>query len=390
MRRNIAAWNPFRRLGKRGRRLLWITSEYNPRVGGLEKLVEQLLAALSPFADIGLITDVGQYPKPGEPVRHVGALNLKGCRTAAEFQAACAQLHTICKDFQPDAIHLASGGLACFAELLSDIAPVFCTVHCKDITAPWQHIPEADVGAAIAAGLERCVRVFCVSDYARRHLSTMAPGAVARTLTPGMPAAAFAISPGQPSYFTPSGGTPRILTVARLAPRKGHRLLLDALETIRRPFIWDIVGDGPIKSAFEARVERSAVADSIVMHGILPGEQLALLFRQCDLFALTPIEIADGRGIDAEGFGIVYLEAAAHGKPSVGSVLGGCGEAIADGVTGFAVDPHDTSGLAASVESLLESKSLRQSMGLAAFDRLKSDFRIEDRAAILMRSYEGR
>ena len=93
-------------------------------------------------------------------------------------------------------------GLACFAALLSDIAPVFCTVHCKDITAPWQRIPGADVGAAIAAGLESCVRVFCVSDYTRCHLLKLAPRAVAETLTPGLAVASLGATPSK-SYFTP-------------------------------------------------------------------------------------------------------------------------------------------------------------------------------------------
>ncbi|MEF3088070.1 hypothetical protein, partial [Bacillus altitudinis] len=85
-----------------------------------------------------------------------------------------------------DVIHLANGGLACFAPLLQEIAPLFCTVHCKDITAPWQCVPGADVSAAIASGLELCAKVFCVSDYARTHLAALAPGARAETLTPGL------------------------------------------------------------------------------------------------------------------------------------------------------------------------------------------------------------
>ncbi len=368
-------------------RLLWITSEYNPRVGGLEKSVEQTMAALSAFADVGLITDIGQYPKPGEAVRQVGALNLKGCRIEPEFQAVSAELHRICKDFRPDMIHLASGGLACFADLLCDVAPVFCTVHCKDITAPWQRIPGADVRAAIAAGLERCARVFCVSNYTRSHLARMAPGAAGETLTPGLPRAFFSATMGPASYFTPEGGIPRILTVARLAPRKGHSLLLEALQRIKRPFIWDIVGAGPIQNEFEARLNSSAIDDSVVMHGALNDEQLAVLFRQCDVFALTPVEVVEGNGIDAEGFGLVYLEAAAYGKPSVGSASGGCGEAIDNSRTGFTVDPHDANGLALSIERLLASFSLRQSMGSAAFQRAKSDFCVEDRATTLMRRY---
>lgn len=379
----VPRWLPFP-TGRR--RILWITSEYNPRIGGLEKLTEQMIAALSRSADVGLITNLGQYPKPGEPVSHVGALELKGCKTHEEFQAVCEALRGMARQFRPDAIHFASGGLACFAECLLGVAPLFCTVHCKDVTAPWQRIPGADVRTAIARGLECCVRVFCVSDYTRSHVERLAQAAVTEILTPGLlpgPAA------GRSSSFTPDAGIPRILTVARLAPRKGHLLLLEALELVPHPFIWDIVGTGPLLDEVDSRIERSTVAAQTIMHGAVDDRQLALLFAQCDLFALTPVELTDSYGIDAEGFGMVYLEAAGYGKASVGSVLGGCGEAIEDGVTGFAVDPHDSGALAAAIERLLSSLALRRSMGLAARKRLHAEFRIEDRAAVLMGRYRS-
>jgi phosphatidylinositol alpha-1,6-mannosyltransferase len=380
-------WAPAFRT-KRERRLLWIASEYHPRIGGLEKFTEQMISALSDYAEIGLVTDLGQFPKPEENVVHVGALNLKGCLTKSEFKFASIELQRLCREFRPDVIHLACGGLACFTELLSDVAPVFCTVHCKDVTAPWQRVPGADAGAVIAAGLERCVRVFCVSDYTRHHLSRIASNALVETLTPGLPASLLRTRQCRYSHFTPLGGTPRIMTVARLTRRKGHIQLLDALQGIDQPFIWDIVGDGPLWEELEARVEQSSIADRVVMHGTLTDEQLALLFQQCDIFALTPIEVFEnGGGVDAEGFGLVYLEAAAYRKPSVGSLMGGSREAIADGYTGFTIDPFERDRLTGVLERLLQSLPLRRSMGSNALERLKSKFRIEDRAAVLAQRY---
>jgi phosphatidylinositol alpha-1,6-mannosyltransferase len=230
--------------------------------------------------------------------------------------------------------------------------------------------------------------VFCVSDYSRSHVARLAPSAVTETLTCGLDVDRLGATPDSRSSFTPPTGIPRLLTVARLAPRKGHRLLIDALAKVQRPFIWDIVGTGPLLAELDAAIDLSTIAERTIMHGGVDDEQLALLFRQCDLFVLTPIEVSEGDGIDAEGFGLVYLEAAAHGKASVGSVLGGCGEAIEHGVTGLAVDPRDTASLALSVDTLLASLELRQAMGLAAFRRLKSDFRIGDRAATLLRYYD--
>jgi phosphatidylinositol alpha-1,6-mannosyltransferase len=382
--RSLRRWLPFSR--SRRLRILWITSEYHPRVGGLEKLTEQMLAALGSSCDVGLITNLGQHPKPGEPVSHVGALDLKGCRTTKQFDSVRGELRHLAETFRPDAIHLASGGLACFADLLSDLAPIFCTVHCKDVTAPWQRVPGTDVKAAIAGGLARCARVFCVSDYTRGHVERLAPTAPAETLTPGLPAGS---SSQRESRFTPEGGIPRILTVSRVAPRKGHHLLLEALKRVKHTFIWDVVGTGPLLEEVDARVEQSAIAGQTILHGAVDDGQLALLFGQCDLFALTPVEVREGDDVDAEGFGMVYLEAASYGKASIGSTLGGCAEAIADGSTGLAVDPRDTEALARAVELLLSSLELRRSMGRAARQRLLTEFRMEDRVTALMRHYES-
>ena len=88
------------------------------------------------------------------------------------------------------------------------------------------------------------------------------------------------------------------------------------------------MGDGPLWGELEAQIEQSSIAERIIMHGTLNDDQLALLFQQCDLFALTPVEVVEneGGGLDAEGFGLVYLEAAAYRKPAVGSLIGGAGK----------------------------------------------------------------
>ena len=371
-------------------RVIWITSEYFPRVGGLEKLVAALVSGLSERAEVGLVTALHQRPVEGEKVRHLAALNLQNCATTSELDEVRATLRQVCADFRPDAIHLASGGLACFARDLVDLAPVFCTVHCKDVTAPWQKIPGADVRTAVAAGLSLCSTVFCVSDYTRGHVLRLAPDACATTMTPGLAVALAASARVVRSiYATPPAAVPRVVTVGRIVDRKGHALLLDALEAIDVPFFWDIVGTGPLEAGLRARIGGSAIADRVRFHGALSDDDLSLLLDRCDIFALTPFEIQSDGQIDAEGFGLVYLEAALHGKPSVGSRAGGCREAIADGLTGYTVDPHDRTALRDAIARLLRDRPLRRSMGLAAFERLDRDFRIERRVDDLMRCYRS-
>lgn len=368
-------------------RAIWITSEYHPRVGGLENLVAELVSGLSATIEIGLVTGLHQCPRSGQAVAHLGALNLGGSKTKAELRAVRTALRALCIAFGPDIIHLASGGLAVFAEDLADLAPIYCTVHCKDVTDPWQKAPGIDVDRAIAEGLALCHKVFCVSDYTRRQVLARSPEAKAETMTPGLVVPVEASGAIRSVLSAPRPVEPRIVTVGRVVDRKGHFLLLDALEKVRAPFHWDVAGGGALEGALRKRIERSPLRDRVHIHGAVDEDRLGALLRRADLFALTPFEIERDGHVDAEGFGLVYLEAAMHGKPSVGSTAGGCREAIRHGVTGFVADPHDTDAIASYIETLLLDRPLSQAMGIAAFERLAHDFRLEDRVAALRQSY---
>jgi phosphatidylinositol alpha-1,6-mannosyltransferase len=74
-------------------------------------------------------------------------------------------------------------------------------------------------------------------------------------------------------------------------------------------------------------------------------------------------------GLEAEGYGIVFVEAAACGVPSVAGRSGGSHEAVVDGETGFVVDPHDAGGVRAALERLVGDDVLRQQLGAAARNR---------------------
>lgn len=92
----------------------------------------------------------------------------------------------------------------------------------------------------------------------------------------------------------------------------------------------------------------------------------------------SPILIGEEPGfITGEGFGIVYIEAAAAGKPVVGSNQGGAPEAFRDGVTGIAVDPFSVSEIVDAVCTLLSDPELRQRMGQAGKQLIRDHFSTE-------------
>jgi phosphatidylinositol alpha-1,6-mannosyltransferase len=162
-----------------------------------------------------------------------------------------------------------------------------------------------------------------------------------------------------------------LAAVGRLERRKGHDAMIAALPEIRRAHpnvCWVVVGDGPERERLRALAAQRGVADSIVFAGRLSDAEVSRLLARADLFVMPSRRI----GPDVEAFGIVYLEAALFGVPSVGGASGGVPEAIEDGVTGLLCDPESPPDLAAKVTLLLGDEALRRQMGEAARRRAEA------------------
>lgn len=162
-----------------------------------------------------------------------------------------------------------------------------------------------------------------------------------------------------------------ILSVGRLIARKGFDTLIHATAIVRRTHprtTLVIIGDGSERTRLEALAKRKGIAVRFL--GTLDDAATAAWYAACDVFVLLPRELPDG---DIEGFGIVYLEAGAFGKPVVGTRSGGVPEAIIDGVTGILVPPNDPDAAAAAIGQLLTDRVLTQRFGDAGRRRAIGD-----------------
>lgn len=166
-----------------------------------------------------------------------------------------------------------------------------------------------------------------------------------------------------------------VLAVARLIPRKGVDVLLEATEQLpdRENLTVVVVGDG------SERVKLAQMAEHL-KHRIrfVPNatdEDVGAWYQAADVFCLPLREHAS----DIEGFGIVYLEAAVHGLPVVAGRSGGAAEAVEDGKTGILVRPNDPEDTAAALRQLLQDTVLRRRLGEAGRERALREFRWEDR-----------
>lgn len=175
---------------------------------------------------------------------------------------------------------------------------------------------------------------------------------------------------------------PVIVCVSRLVPRKGQDTLIRALPAVRRR-VPDaallIVSGGPDKQRLQRLATDTGVADDVVFTGSVPWAALPHYYAAGDVFAM-PCRTRRG-GLEAEGLGIVYLEASATGLPVVAGDSGGAPDAVREGETGFVVSGTDVPALADRLVTLLADRSLAARMGKAGRAWVESDWQWDTIAA---------
>ncbi len=165
-----------------------------------------------------------------------------------------------------------------------------------------------------------------------------------------------------------------VLGQSRLVPRKGFDVLLQAgaLLAARYPqLVVAIGGSGRDRSRLE-RVAQQSHAPAVFL-GRVPEEDLAPIHGAADVFAM----LCRNRwaGLEQEGFGIVFLEAAASGVPQLAGRSGGAAEAVVNGETGLVADrPSDVAAVAALLDRLLAEEGLRARLGAGARQRVEAEF----------------
>lgn len=164
-----------------------------------------------------------------------------------------------------------------------------------------------------------------------------------------------------------------ILTVGRLTPRKGIDTVIRALPKVIHQVpnaVYMVVGEGEDRSRLEALAREMGVSDHVLFEGAVPFSQLPTTYNLCDVF-VTPSRSAPP---SVEGFGIVFLEANACGKPVIGARSGGIPDAIVDGETGLLVEPDDEEGLTEALVSLLSDPARCQALGQAGRTRVEQAY----------------
>ncbi len=259
-------------------------------------------------------------------------------------------------------IHFGTDAVGIWPALSRMDVPVLITLHGYDIqtsketweSGPWlmRSYPDQLIRLAQQSNV-----VFLAVSHAIRE----------RAIEYGIPAAKIHVRyiGIDISKFRPTGRPlaerpPRILFVGRLVEKKGAAYLIEAFARVRKEIPnaeLTMVGDGRLRKELTELAKTLQVP--VVFRGSLSGDEVKNEMDRARVFCLPSIT---ARGGDAEGLGIVILEAQACGVPVVTSAKGGATEAIVDGVTGFAFPERDVEVLTQKLLRLLRDDGLATSM----------------------------
>lgn len=232
----------------------------------------------------------------------------------------------------------------------------------------------------VVANSEFTRDALCALGVAPERIEIIHPGVDVERFRPGHPTADLRAELGI------GEAAPLLLSVGRLSARKGFDQVIRALPSLLAKGLdvhYAVAGIGEYDRALRRLAAEHDVAERVHFLGAVAAEDLPRWYCAADVFAMPNREI-DG---DTEGFGMVFVEAAACGTPALAGIAGGTGAAVAEGVTGLRVDGTDVAAVGDALTRLLGDRPLAQRLAANARERALRELsweRVAERTSSLL------
>jgi len=359
---------------------LLVTNDFPPKVGGIQSYLWELWRRLPPesFAVLTASSDPGAAAFDATAAAAGFRIERVRAPVLVPTPGLVRRIRALARDCGASLVlldpALPLGGLG---PALGDL-PYGVVLHGAEVTVPGR-LPGSR--QALAAVLARARLAVCAGRYPAAEAARAAGDRMPPTveIPPGVdterlrPLPAVARRKARAALGLPPEG-PVVVSVSRLVPRKGMDVLVDAAAALAPSFpemTVAIAGTGRERTRLDARVR--ATGAPVRLLGRVGADELPLLYGSADVFVMACRD--RWFGLEQEGFGIVFLEAAACGVPQVAGRSGGADEAVEHGRTGLVVDdPADPGQVAAALRRLLGDEEGRRAMGRAARRRARTRF----------------
>ncbi|MBV1894179.1 MAG: glycosyltransferase family 4 protein [Ilumatobacteraceae bacterium] len=353
---------------------LLVTNDFPPKIGGIQSLLWEWWKRL-PSEQFAVLTSPYEGSEEfdaGEPYR----IERTRERVLLPHPSMVKRVNQLAADFGADFVVLDPAVPLGLIGPSLDL-PYYLVLHGAEVTVPGR-LPGAK--QTLAYTLKRAEHVIAAGGYPAAEAERAAGRTLPITVVPcGVDPRKFRpLWDNERSAARESLGIPvdaeLIVSVSRLVPRKGFDTAIRAVARLRRSrpnLLLVIAGAGREADRLQRLAEE--LDAPVRFLGRVPNADLPLLYGSADIF--TMLCRSRWGGLEQEGFGIVFLEAAACGVPQVAGDSGGAAEAVADGETGIVIrDPENVQSVVDAFTTLLNDDELRQQMAERSRQRVMDDF----------------
>lgn len=350
-------------------RVLQVNKFYPPLIGGIEKVVQQIVEGLSERCHMKVLVCQRKGPESDEVINGVQVHRSASIGTFCSMPLSFAFL----KDFR----RMSTDSNIVHIHMPFPLADLACLLSgYKGAVVVWWHSDIVRQKAFMPLYrplmnwlLRRSDKIIVATQRhitGSKYLPAYQDKCVVIPFSLDRQILGDAKDYGNTKKGTTHEGSPfRFLFVGRLVPYKGCGVLLDAFAKLGEGQL-TIAGDGPQREKLLRQSQKLGISERVRFIRQFTEKEKMQLYRDCDAFILPSIS-------KNEAFGLVQLEAMAYGKPVINTDLdSGVPEVSLHNVTGLTVPPNDSVQLARAMERLIHDDDLCRSFGAAAVQRAVS------------------
>lgn len=342
------------------KKILFITRNFPPLIGGMEKLHFHVFSELQKYYEVAIAGPNGCSDYVGH-AQHASFAHSPKMKFVME---SYLQARALAKEFQPDLIFCGSGTTAFAGRFiaLELRIPFVCLIQGLDVIAPSWIYQRFFVGA-----IKHASSVISISEYtqqlaidrgiSRERINILHPGVDSTHFRKGQPKNKLFAKERQGKFI--------LLSVGRLTKRKGiFEFIQHVLPELKKRIpnvLFLVIGGDPDQALnaetgqtekISALVKQSGLQDCVELAGKVDDDFLHAAYSYSDLFVFPVLNIPG----DVEGFGMVAIEAAANGLPTIAFANGGVVDAVKDKVSGLLINSGDYEAMTDAISDLAKGK----------------------------------
>ncbi len=355
-------------------RILLVSQDFPPELGGIEQYSHQLASAFSEAHDVFVLAPTQPGARAFDATLPYTTLRYPVVHTSAMGMSTPVSIPVLAAWLRPDAVFhsqyaTATGSLA--AKKAGIIDGYHVAAHGRELRVrnlgPISPVLRKTL-------LKNATGLFPVSRYTGGLLTDLGLDPEKIHITPnGVNLSRF--FPRDATSLREKIGVPDdtniLVSTCRLVPHKGMDVTIEAVSKIASKvpnLVYLVIGGGPDRGRLETLAKDQIESGRIRFMGKVSDEDLPVYLSMADVFVMPSRAAEDG---NVEGFGLVYLEANACGTPVIGSPTGGVPDAIEEGKSGLLVPPKDSTALGNAICDLLSSPRKREALAKGGLERVK-------------------